>query len=222
MQVKPNRTQSVEARTQNPVNQNTSNRAGVRHLRVFPVVTILALFLGAGLLVDGFWLAGKGKLAQILLSQAWSRTLEDGQEHKPWPWADHWPAARLVSKAHGIDQIVLAGDSGAVLAFAPGMNLQGAQPGEVGTVIISGHRDTHFLFMQNLKQETEVEIATRERTFRYRVHKTQVVDSRTTKIDPVSSNGQLVLVTCFPFDTLEAGGPLRYVAFADLIDWYPN
>jgi sortase A len=218
MQVNPDRAHSIETKAQNTTNQNKRVRADIRRLRVFPVVIMLALFLGAGLLVDGLWLAGKAKLSQVLLSQAWSRTLEDGQEHKPWPWADHWPAARLVSKAHGIDQIVLAGDNGAVLAFAPGMNLQGAQPGEVGTVIISGHRDTHFRFMQNLKQGTEVEIATRERAFRYRVHKTQIVDSRTTKIDPVSSNGQLVLVTCYPFDTLEAGGPLRYVAFADLID----
>ena len=218
MQVNPDQAHSIETKAQNTTNQNKRVRADIRRLRVFPVVIMLALFLGAGLLVDGLWLAGKAKLAQILLSQAWARTLEDGQEHKPWPWADHWPAARLVSKAHGIDQIVLAGDNGAVLAFAPGMNLQGAQPGEVGTVIISGHRDTHFRFMQSLKQGTEVEIATRERAFRYRVHKTQIVDSRTTKIDPVSSNGQLVLVTCYPFDTLEAGGPLRYVAFADLID----
>jgi sortase A len=217
MQVKPNQIQSVEAQTQNPVNRNTSNRAGVRHLRVFPVVVMFALFFGAGLLVDGLWLAGKAKLAQILLSKAWSRTLKDGQEHKPWPWADHWPAARLVSKAHGIDQIVLAGDNGAVLAFAPGMNMQAAQPGKVGTVIISGHRDTHFRFMQDLKQGTEIEIETRQRTFRYRVHKTQVVDSKTTEIDPVSSNGQILLITCYPFDTLEAGGTLRYVAFADLI-----
>jgi len=218
MQVKPNRTQAFEARTQNPVNQNTSNRAGVRHLLVFPVVTILALFLGAGLLVDGLWLAGKAKLAQILLSQAWSRTLEDGQEHKPWPWADHWPAARLVSTAHGIDQIVLAGDHGAVLAFAPGMNMQAAQPGGAGTIIVSGHRDTHFGFMQDLKQGAEVAIETRERTFRYRVHKTQIVDSRTTTINPDSSNDQLLLITCYPFDTLEAGGPLRYLAFASAID----
>ena len=26
---------------------------------------------------------------------------------------------------------------------------------------------------------------------------------------------QLVLVTCYPFDALRAGGPLRYVVFAD-------
>lgn len=218
MQVNPDRVQLIETKAQNITNPNKRIRGDIRRLRVFPVVIMLALFLGAGLLVDGLWLAGKAKLAQILLSQAWARTLEDGQEHKPWPWADHWPAARLVSKAHGIDQIILAGDHGAVLAFAPGMNMQAAQPGGAGTIIVSGHRDTHFGFMQDLKQGAEVAIETRERTFRYRVHKTQIVDSRTTTINPDSSNDQLLLITCYPFDTLEAGGPLRYLAFASAID----
>ena len=27
----------------------------------------------------------------------------------------------------------------------------------------------------------------------------------------------MTLITCYPFDALEAGGPLRYVVFADAI-----
>ena len=218
MRVNPDQAQSTVIKVQNITNQSKRVRADIRCLRVFPMVIMLALLLGAGLSLDGLWLAGKAKLAQVLLSQAWARTLEDGQVHKPWPWADHWPVARLFSKAHGIDQIVLAGDHGAVLAFAPGMNMQAAQPGGAGTIIISGHRDTHFGFMQDLKEGTEITIENRKRTFRYRVHKMQIVDSRTTTINPGSSNDQLLLITCYPFDKLEAGGHLRYVAFANAID----
>ena len=173
---------------------------------------VLALITGLGFLADAFWLYGKAQVGQMLLSRAWAKTLEDGEGHKPWPWADHWPVARLISEEHNIDQIVLAGDSGSSLAFAPGMNLQAAKPGERGTVIISGHRDTHFRFLQNIKPGAELTLQTKERSHRYRVEKTKIVDSRTTRVDPAAGQGQLVLVTCYPFDVIEAGGPMRYVA----------
>ena len=172
---------------------------------------VLTLITGVGLLADAFWLYGKAQVGQVLLSRAWAKTLEDGEDHKPWPWADHWPVARLISEEHNIDQIVLAGDSGSVLAFAPGMNLQASKLGETGTVIISGHRDTHFRFLKDLKPGAELILQTRDGTHRYRIEETRIVDPRSTTIDPTLGEGQLVLVTCYPFDAIEAGGPRRYV-----------
>ena len=173
---------------------------------------VLALITGLGFLADAFWLYGKAQVGQMLLSRAWAKTLEDGEDHKPWPWADHWPVARLISEEHNIDQIVLAGDSGSVLAFAPGMNLQASKPGEAGAVIISGHRDTHFRFLQNLKPGAELTLETHDGKHQYRIEETRIVDSRTTRIDPTLDNGQLVLITCYPFETVDPGGPMRFVA----------
>jgi len=176
----------------------------------------LTLIVGIGFLADAFWLYGKAQVGQMLLSHAWAKTLEDGKDHKPWPWADHWPVARLISEEHNIDQIVLAGDSGSVLAFAPGMNLQAAKPGERGTVLISGHRDTHFRFLQNINPGAELTLQTKEGSHRYRIEETKIVDSRTTTIDPSIGKGHLVLVTCYPFDAIDAGGPMRFVVIATL------
>jgi len=184
----------------------------IRHRSRLPTAAIvLTLIVGVGFLADAFWLYGKAMVGQVLLTRAWAKTLEDGKEHKPWPWADHWPVARLISEEHNIDQIVLAGDSGSVLAFAPGMNLQAAKPGEGGTVVISGHRDTHFRFLKNIKPEAELTLQTKGGFHRYRIEETMIVDSRTTRIDPTLDNGQLVLVTCYPFDAIDAGGPMRFV-----------
>jgi sortase A len=180
-----------------------------RRSRLTKASAALILIVGVGFLGDGFWLYGKAQVGQMLLSRAWAKTLEDGKYHKPWPWADHWPEARLISEEHNIDQIVLAGDSGSALAFAPGMNLQAAKPGEAGTVLISGHRDTHFRFLQNIKPGAEVTLQTEEGSHHYKVEDTKIVDSRTTRIDPTSDNGQLVLVTCYPFENIDAGGPMR-------------
>jgi sortase A len=184
--------------------------------RLTKAAALLTLVVGVVFLADGFWLFGKAEVGQMLLSRAWARTLEDGKDHKPWPWADHWPVARLISEEHKIDQIILAGDSGSVLAFAPGMNLQAAKPGEAGTVIISGHRDTHFRFLRDLKPGAELTLQTQDRTHRYRIEETRIVDSRTTKIDPTLGEGQLVLVTCYPFEAIETGGPMRFVAWGGI------
>ena len=179
------------------------------------VAAVLTLIVGVGFLADAFWLFGKAQVGQMLLSRAWAKTLEDGEDHKPWPWADHWPVARLISEEHNIDQIVLAGDSGSVLAFAPGMNLQAAKPGEAGTVLISGHRDTHFRFLQNLKPGARLTLQTQNGTHQYTIEETRIVDSTTTRIDPTLDNGQLVLVTCYPFDAIDAGGPMRFVVLGE-------
>ena len=189
--------------------------------RLTKAAALLTLVVGIGFLVDAFWLYGKAQVGQMLLSRAWAKTLEDGQYHKPWPWADHWPVARLISEEHKIDQIVLAGDSGSALAFAPGMNLQAAKPGKGGTVLISGHRDTHFRFLQNLKPGANLTLETQDGNYRYRIGETRVVDSRTTRVDPTIGKDQLVLVTCYPFDAIDAGGQMRYVVVGKrLMNYY--
>jgi len=183
--------------------------------RLTKAIALLTLIIGVGFLADAFWLYGKAQVGQMLLSRAWAKTLEDGEDHKPWPWADHWPVARLISEEHNIDQIVLAGDSGSVLAFAPGMNLQAAKPGEGRTVLISGHRDTHFRFLKDPKPGSELTLQTQDGTHRYRIEETKIVDSRTTRIDLTLGKDQLMLVTCYPFDAIEVRGPMRFVALAD-------
>ena len=183
--------------------------------RLSKVAAVLVLFAGVGFLFDAFWLYGKAQVGQMLLSRAWAKTLEDGKDHKPWPWADHWPVARLISEEHNIDQIVLAGDSGSVLAFAPGMNLQAAKPGETGTVLISGHRDTHFRFLQNIKPGAEFTLQTQDGKHQYRIEETRIVDSRTTRINPTTGEDQLLLVTCYPFEMVDPGGPRRFIAIGE-------
>jgi len=166
---------------------------------------------------EGLWIYAKAGLAQRLLQRAWSRTLAGEANLRPWPWADTWPVARLLVPAQRIDQIVLEGAYGRTLAFGPG-HVESAQPiGESGTVILTGHRDTHFRFLRQLRpgDAIELEIATGVRR-RYRVTAALVQDSRTGSIRLTQSRSQLVLVTCYPFDAVTTGGPLRYVVTATM------
>lgn len=156
----------------------------------------------------------KALLAQTLLRDAWAQTLVDTQPVKPWPWADTWPVARLLAPRHAQDLIVLAGASGRTLAFAPGHLNGSAILGQSGRTIIAGHRDTHFAFLREIQPGDELRLQDHTgATHRFTVTDTRVVDSQATQLS-LDSAKELVLVTCYPFDAIAAGGPLRFLVFA--------
>ncbi|MGJ8670923.1 MAG: class GN sortase [Oceanococcus sp.] len=180
------------------------------------LLVMTLLLAGLVLASQGLWIQGKAQLAQLLLEHAWQRTLEDGENHKPWPWADHWPIAELIGPSPDQRLIVLAGDSGAVLAFAPGHNPHSGLPGEARTSIISGHRDTHFRWLKNALAGQLVQVRSSKATQTYRIRDRQIVDSRKHRI-ALADIPELKLVTCWPFDTLRSGGPLRLIVSAEPI-----
>lgn len=178
---------------------------------------MVAAFAGLGVwqLGHGVWIHAKARLAQHLLHGAWMRALGGESLVKPWPWADTWPVARLQMPAHGVDLIVLAGVSGRTLAFGPGHAEGSALPGALGTAIVTAHRDTHFRFLERVRPGDEIiaEVPGRPRA-RLWVHDISVVDSRTAMIRTDDQSTSLVLMTCYPFDAVRPGGPLRYVVTA--------
>jgi sortase A len=179
--------------------------------------------LGAGLLLavaawhggHAAWIEAKAQLAQVLIRQAWGRTSAGAGDARPWPWADTHPVARLMVPDRGVDTFVLAGASGRSLAFGPG-HLDGtAQPGEPGNAVVSGHRDTHFAFLRRLVAGDEIVVELQDgRRMRYVVDATRVVDKHDVSITADAGDTRLTLVTCYPFDALRPGGPLRYVVVA--------
>ena len=171
-----------------------------------------SLLLGAALLAaQALWLPAKAALAQELLSSSWRQSRQDGAPHRPWPWADTHPVARLEQPRLGISQVVLAGDAGRPLAFGPGWAESSARPGSAdGTVVISGHRDTHFAWLRDLQAGDIVRLEHAGGQRDYRVTAFDVVDSRRHRLS-ATGHDQLVLVTCWPFDATAPRGPMRYL-----------
>ena len=176
----------------------------------------------ACLLCLGFWQLGQGAyipakawLAQEMMQRAWLRAGATSDHEAPWPWADTWPVARLIAKSGDVDLIVLAGGSGRTLAFGPGHLGASAMPGERGNSVIAGHRDTHFSFLRDIEMGESLLI---ERIggskHIYEVIGIDVVDSRRGSLQLDTDASILSLVTCYPFDTEEPGGPLRFVVTA--------
>lgn len=181
------------------------------------ILLLVLTVSGGALLADGGWIYIKAALAQELMERSWQHTLDTAKRARPWPWADTWPLARLTVPRHGIDQIVLAGDSGRTLAFGPGHAAGSAMPGEPGSVVISGHRDTHFRFLKQLQPGEEIHLQTARGQYRYRVRDARLLNINHHQLVSDPDTAQLHLVTCFPFDSVVTGGPLRYVVDADQI-----
>ena len=111
--------------------------------------------------------------------------------------------------------IVLAGGFGEALAFGPGWLMGSAPPGVAGVTVIAGHRDTHFRLLEDLAPGDSLRIETPTGDLRqYRIERTRIVDSRSWRIKVEARDRRLLLVTCYPFDAVNPGGPLRFVVEA--------
>ena len=192
---------------------------------MFAVSRNLSRLLVACLLCLGFWQLGQGAyipakawLAQELMQRAWTRTGSGEVRATPWPWADTWPVARITARSGEVDLIVLAGASGRTLAFGPGHMSVSAMPGEAGNAVIAGHRDTHFQFLKDVQLGELLKVeSSKGMRHLYKVVGVDIVDSRKGRLLLDTEAAMLSLVTCYPFDARESGGPLRYVVTARML-----
>jgi sortase A len=172
---------------------------------------------GLACLSWGLWIPAKAVLAQVLIANAWTRSLDGEEDPRPWPWADTWPVAKLAIPRIEKTVFVLANASGHALAFGPAHVAASAAPGQMDNVVFAGHRDTHFAFLRELEEGDEVTLETRSGVARYRVDGTRVVHEAQMEILDRSGRPELTLLTCFPFDSIVPGGPLRYVVHASMV-----
>ena len=193
------------------------DRKAIRfHLPLLGICITLLAIAGAASFGGGAYMHVKAQLAQWLMHAAWTETRETGAPVRPWPWADTHPVARLIAPAQDADVLVLAGASGRTLAFGPGHLHGSALPGDAGNAVITAHRDTHFRFLRAINPGDELVV---ERagggTRHFRIRGAYVTDYRDLRLPRDTSVPTLTLVTCYPFDALNPGGPLRYVVVAE-------
>ncbi|HTI46481.1 MAG TPA: sortase [Casimicrobiaceae bacterium] len=81
---------------------------------------------------------------------------------------------------------------------------------------MSAHRDTHFRFLRDIAvgDDVVVELADGARRH-YTVRERYVADVRSLRLPRTTIVPTLTLVTCYPFDAVIPGGPLRFVVVAE-------
>ncbi len=177
---------------------------------------LIIIAIGAWQFSSGTYIYAKAQLAQYLLSNAWTKTLEGNSKVKPWKWADTHPVAKITFN-NKLDYIILAGGSGRTMAFGPGHVSATPLPGNGGNSVIVGHRDTHFTVLKDLTPGDVIQVQISNKQISYKVVNSFIVDQSQSEVMQDFGSEQLTLITCYPFDALQAGGPLRYVVRAEPI-----
>ena len=127
------------------------------------------------------------------------------------------PARGLVGRLEisrlGVSEMVMEGTSEAVLRRAVGHIPGTGLPGKPGNVGLSGHRDTFFRPLKNIREHDIITLTTLRGKYRYRVVSTKVVAPDDVAVLKATGEESLTLVTCYPF-TFVGSAPDRFIVRA--------
>lgn len=123
---------------------------------------------------------------------------------------------RLVIRRLGLSVMVVEGTSAKALRRAAGHITGTALPGNHGNTGISGHRDTFFAPLQNIRRDDVVSVTTRKGEFHYRVVSMTIVQPDDIDVLAATETEVLTLVTCYPFAFI-GSAPERFVVRAERV-----
>jgi len=123
---------------------------------------------------------------------------------------------RIEIPSLGLSAIVMEGTGASTLRRAVGHISGTALPGQPGNVGISGHRDTFFRPLRNIRQHDIVTLTTLIGEYRYRVVSTRIVRPNDVAVLDPGESQILTLVTCYPFYFV-GPAPRRFIVRAERV-----
>ena len=104
------------------------------------------------------------------------------------------------------------------MAFGPGVAGGNIANARGSAIAIGGHRDTHLAFLEHLPVGATINLENVNGDFiRYELLDKTIVNSETQSLEIARDKPGLVLITCYPFNAAQTGGPLRLIARARMI-----
>lgn len=123
---------------------------------------------------------------------------------------------RLTVPSIKLDAVVVEGVDRKDLLMGPGHLTDTPEPGQTGNSVISGHRDTFFRHIHELKPGDFILVERAGRQYRYQVTGKKIVQPTDMAVVQPTPNAQLTLLTCYP--TYYIGpAPQRLVVFSKLV-----
>lgn len=126
------------------------------------------------------------------------------------------PLGRIEISSIGLAAMILEGTDARTLRRAVGHIPGTPLPGQQGNVAITGHRDTFFRPLRNIRKDDEIRLTTLGGSYRYWVDSIKVVEPEDTKVLDNSDDSILTLVTCYPFYFV-GPAPKRFIVRAHRI-----
>jgi len=116
----------------------------------------------------------------------------------------------------GLSVVVMEGTTAHTLRRAAGHIEGTALPGEEGNVGISGHRDTLFRPLKDIRRDDIIVVTTTAGEYRYRVVSMKIVSPEDTSVLDPGASDILTLVTCYPFYFV-GPAPERFIVQAERV-----
>lgn len=121
----------------------------------------------------------------------------------------------------GLDAPVYWGDTKAILKVGAGNYMGSFMPGFGRPILLSAHNTTYFRPFKDIIEGDVILYKTNYGTFEYKVTKTEVINAVVAEgmMDDILSGQeeQLIMYTCYPFQTLVGGNKDRLFVFAEKI-----
>jgi sortase A len=124
---------------------------------------------------------------------------------------------RLEVPRLGLSVMVLEGVEDRELGLGAGHVPGTALPGTAANVVIAGHRDSFFRPLRSVRVNDEIELSTRQGSFRYSVESVHVAEPQDTYLLDPGREPVLTLITCYPFSFI-GPAPERFVVRARQIE----
>ena len=88
-------------------------------------------------------------------------------------------------------------------------------PGTGGVTVLSSHRDSHGVYIKQLKKGDIIKLQDRfQQWHSYTIEDFVILNVQTDTISTTNAKEVLLIITCYPFDALTSGTDLRYVVSA--------
>jgi sortase A len=126
------------------------------------------------------------------------------------------PWGRIEISTIGLEAMILEGTDARTLRRAVGHIPGTPLPGQQGNVAITGHRDTFFRPLRNIRKDDEIRLTTLSGSYRYWVDSIKVVEAKDMGVLDNSEDEILTLVTCYPFYYV-GPAPKRFIVRAHRI-----
>ena len=115
-----------------------------------------------------------------------------------------------------LSAVVIEGDDSKTLRRAIGHIPGTPLPGQMGNVALTGHRDTFFRPLRNIRPSDSIVLTTLQGEYHYRVVSTRVVSPDNVAVLSSADGEILTLITCHPFYFV-GSAPNRFIVRAERI-----
>lgn len=157
------------------------------------------------------------------LSQLENQSYAGGKNEKQWEIVpkENRPKlgelfASLIIPRLGVEIPIWEGVAEEKLAKGVGHYSRSVLPGEPDNSVLSGHRDTVFRRLGELKKGDQLQVKTNNGTFVYKIEKMWITTAEDRSVIVPHSTPILTLTTCYPFGYL-GSAPDRYIIQSKLL-----